>query len=71
MKSTELHTLPIAPKPGYGTGGKNLHPFIVGLLDTLPEPASVWPKPDRQKWLQTAENIFSLIYQDEGETEGH
>ena len=57
----------------YGTGGgggKDPHPFIVGLLDTLPAPVTVWPKPDRQKWLQTAENIFSLIYEDDGEPEG-
>ena len=66
----EPQTLPIAPKPMYGGGGggsKDLHPFIVGLLDTLPPPATVWSKQDRQKWLQAAENIFSLIYQDEGE----
>ncbi len=49
----------------------DLHAFIVGLLDTLPPPATVWPKQYRQKWLQTAENIFSLIYQDEGEPEEH
>ena len=72
---TEPQPLPTAPKPMYGGGGggggggKDLHPFIVGLLDTLPPPATTWSKQDRQKWLQTAENIFALIYQDEGEPE--
>ncbi len=40
------------------------HPFIKGLLRTLPDPDSVWPLDQRKKWLETAENIFSLIYKD-------
>ncbi|MGC2410504.1 MAG: hypothetical protein WA441_11055, partial [Methyloceanibacter sp.] len=42
------------------------HPFIEGLLRTLPEPFSEWPATDRAKWLQTAANIFDLIYKGEG-----
>ena len=50
---------------GNGGGGGDLHPFIVGLLDTLPIPNTSWPSSERQKWLKTAEHIFSLIYADE------
>lgn len=49
---------------GGGDGGDsgNLHPFIVGLLRKLPEPETAWPTKDRAKWLQTAANIFDLMY---------
>lgn len=40
----------------------NLHPFVQGLLKTLPEPETEWPTAARVKWLQTAANIFDLIY---------
>lgn len=54
------------PRRGMGEGGppSGLHPFIQGLLGTLPDPDSVWPLDQRKKWLETAENIFSLIYKD-------
>ena len=32
-----------------------------------PEPETDWPVPDRAKWLQTAANIFDLIYEGEGD----
>jgi hypothetical protein len=38
------------------------HPFIVGLLHKLPEPEKDWTAKDRAKWLQTAANIFDLMY---------
>jgi hypothetical protein len=44
-----------------------LHPFIQGLLDTLPEPSTNWTVEGRAKWLQAAANIFDLIYQGSGE----
>ena len=55
-------------KTGSGGGGdiEGLHPFIQGLLKTLPEPDTDWPAAARVKWLQTAANIFDLIYQGEG-----
>jgi hypothetical protein len=40
------------------------HPFIVGLLKTLPEAGSNWPMDARRKWLQAASDIFELIYKD-------
>jgi hypothetical protein len=41
---------------------KKQHPFIEGLLDKLPEPNKEWPLEARKKWLQTAANIFDLMY---------
>lgn len=51
---------------GSGGGGlpPGLHPFIQGLLGTLPPPGSEWPEEKRKQWLQTAESIFGLIYRD-------
>lgn len=40
----------------------NYHPFIEGLLKTLPDPETEWSIAGRVKWLQTASNIFGLIY---------
>lgn len=51
---------------GGGGGHSDLHPFIEGLLRTLPEPESEWQAEDRVKWLQTAANIFDLIYKGSG-----
>jgi hypothetical protein len=42
------------------------HPFIEGLLQTLPDPEEDWPAAGRVKWLQTAANIFDLIYKGDG-----
>lgn len=42
------------------------HPFIEGLLQALPEPEKDWPAAGRVKWLQTAANIFDLIYKGDG-----
>lgn len=53
---------------GGGGGGdvSQLHPFIQGLLKTLPKPETEWKSADRAKWLQTAANIFDLIYKGDG-----
>ena len=50
------------PVPDFG----DLHPFVQGLLKTLPEPETEWPSSARVKWLQTAANIFDLIYKGDG-----
>jgi hypothetical protein len=62
-----------------GNGGSNrrqvddeqetsgLHPFIRGLLDTIPEPGTNWAMEGRAKWLQAAANIFDLMYKGSGE----
>lgn len=49
-------------KGGGDDGGTGYHPFIEGLLKTLPQPDSEWPIAGRIKWLQAASNIFGLIY---------
>ena len=51
-----------------GGGERPRHPFTEGLLRMLPDPDSEteWPLEKRVKWLQTAANIFDLIYKGEG-----
>ncbi len=55
---------------GGGSDGNGLHPFIQGLLATLPEPHSDWSLEGRKKWLNSALSIFDLIYDgaDEGQS---
>jgi hypothetical protein len=48
---------PILRKSADGTD-----PLIQGLFSKLPEPETEWPLAARQKWLQTAANIFDLMY---------
>lgn len=64
---------------GGGEGGqqqKKRHPFIEGLLDTLPPVAAMggekteWSLQGRQEWLQTAAGIFNLIFRAEPQEKG-
>lgn len=50
-----------------GNDQSELHPFIQGLLKTLPEPETNWAIEGRAKWLQAAANIFDLMYKGDGE----
>jgi hypothetical protein len=50
------------PENGGGRPPSGLHRFIQGLLQTLPTPETEWSVQDRAKPLQTAANIFDLIY---------
>jgi hypothetical protein len=57
---------------GGGRGGtytseKDLHPFIQGLLQSLPEPGTVWAIEGRAAWLKAAAHNFTLMYQGDGE----
>ncbi|MDH3693733.1 MAG: hypothetical protein OER96_04085 [Gammaproteobacteria bacterium] len=45
---------------------EELHPFIKGLLQSLPDPNSEWDSTERLKWLQTASGIFGLMYKGDG-----
>jgi hypothetical protein len=45
-------------------GPSDLHPFFRGLLETLPEIGADWSIADRDQWLETARNIFALLYQE-------
>ena len=47
----------------------SLHPFIQGLLKTLPAEGDEWSYSDRAKWLTLAANAFDLIY--EASDDGH
>jgi hypothetical protein len=76
--SREESSLPPPPPPpdeqnnrdrkGGGGGGDigDHDPLILGLFQKLPVPDSDWPAKDRLKWLQTAANIFDLVYKGEG-----
>lgn len=53
------------PSGDSGDGnGSDYHPFIAGLLKTLPPADSDWPMDARRKWLQAASTIFEVIYKD-------
>lgn len=41
---------------------EGVDPLIHGLFSKLPDPEAEWPLAARQKWLQTAANIFDLMY---------
>lgn len=59
---------------GGGSGGGSrgrMHPFIQGLLDTLPEPNTNWAEEGRAKWLQAAANIFDLMYKGDASISVH
>ena len=53
---------------GGNDGGDELHPFIQGLLKTLPKPGETWDAVGRANWLNTAASIFTLIYKGNGST---
>jgi hypothetical protein len=53
--------------PSDGPDVSGFHPFVQGLLDTLPEPNTNWAIEGRAKWLQAAANIFDLIYKGSGD----
>ena len=50
---------------GEGRGGGR-HPFVEGLLQTLPDPNTVWSVEGRVAWLKAAATCFDLMYQGEG-----
>lgn len=56
-----------APVERSGPDTSGLHPFIQGLLSTLPQPHTGWRVEGRAKWLQAAANIFDLLYTGSGE----
>jgi hypothetical protein len=55
-----------APRRNGGGGGGRYHPFIEGLLQTLPEPGTLWTVEGRAAWLLAAAQNFTLIYKGEG-----
>lgn len=51
---------------GGGGGGGQYHPFIQGLLQSLPEPGTVWTIEGRAAWVKAAIQNFTLMYQGDG-----
>lgn len=49
-----------------GGGGGGRHPFIDGLLKTLPATGTVWSVEGRAAWLEAAASVFKLLYQGDG-----
>lgn len=49
---------------GDGSGGGTMHPFVRGLVETLPVAGEPWPEEGRKEWLDAAAAIFKLIYRD-------
>lgn len=70
VKEEAAAPAPDTPSGGGGGGGRppedELHPFIQGLLKTLPVPHTEWSATDRANWLNTAASIFTLIYKGDG-----
>jgi len=55
---------------GGGGDGTDYHPFITGLLKTLPKnEGDVWPTKDRETWLKMANYTFKMIYKCEDTTQ--
>lgn len=52
----------LEPSPPPSTGK---HPFIVGLLQSLPEVGSVWSDTKRKDWAEAALAVFNMIYERE------
>lgn len=55
-----------ARKGGNGGNGGGYHPFVEGLLQTMPEPGTLWAIEGRAAWLEAAANVFKLMYQGDG-----
>jgi hypothetical protein len=51
---------------GSSGGGGQYHPFIQGLLQSLPEPGTVWAIEGRAAWVKAAIQNFTLMYQGDG-----
>ncbi len=66
--TTEVEREPERERRKGGSGGDggegDYHPFIAGLLKTLPPAESEWSMDARRKWLQAASTIFEVIYKD-------
>lgn len=58
-------TQPTDPPPA-SPPARRYHPFIEGLLRTLPPTGQAWPLHERVKWFLVAANVFDLIYESGG-----
>jgi hypothetical protein len=60
-----------SPGTAVAQSSEDLHPFIRGLLESLPAPGTLWMVEGRAKWLQAAAHIFDLMYKGDGLVEVH
>jgi hypothetical protein len=47
---------------GGDRGGRDLHPLLNGLVETLPEAHTVWSESEQDDWISAAKAVFKLIY---------
>ncbi len=40
----------------------SVHPFVLGLVQSLPAPGTAWTLDDRRRWIHCAETVFALMY---------
>ena len=59
---SQASVAPQETKKGNGGGFGDHDPLIVGLFRKLPEPEAEWSEEERLKWLETAANIFDLVF---------
>ncbi len=55
----------VPSKSGGGGDSFDHDPMVLGLFKRLPRPDDSWALHERQRWLQTAAQVFDLIYGDE------
>lgn len=48
--------------PGPAAMPANASMLLSGLFQRLPKPGSVWPREDRERWVQTLQNVLLLEY---------
>ncbi len=53
------------PKGGGGSGGGIDHPYVQLLVQSLPEPGTIWPESERIKWIALAKAAFNVVYKDD------
>jgi hypothetical protein len=42
-----------------------LQPLILGLVESLPPPGTIWPREKRAQWITVAACCLDLIYHDD------
>lgn len=62
-KRAEAPTPGVAAKAGHmDAAPANASLLLAGLFQRLPKPGSVWPREDRERWVQTLNNVLLLEY---------
>jgi hypothetical protein len=45
-------------------------PVIAALINSMPDPGSLWPSTDREKWVWALQAAMTLAYRQEEPTQG-